>query len=246
MNTSDAQNQSTREYKRYRKHNAQSLPTGITHDMMKKYVVYYRETYEYNGKTRIREYFKVEGHPKLMKVNTRPYITTKSYKISLLEKLEDANRVVSDLENDIFPTTHLKEHNHNNIMNNVNDQEFSMTNYDYNNNKEQIANLKAEQIKKWTKYFPKYISIRDVRDTYNNDNDNDNKIENKSTLLYFSLYFDKKDRINMFRWSTSHRFCIEKASITPQLDDGYIISHEIQRLREKIVLKYGADVLSIS
>ena len=49
----------------------------------------------------------------------------------------------------------------------------------------------------------------------------------------------------MFRWTTSHRFCIDIQSI-PHLDDGGIISHEIQRLREKIILKYGTDVLSIA
>lgn len=229
MNTTDEQNQTVREYKRYRKHNAQSLPTGITHDMMKKYVVYYRETFDHNGKTRMREYFKVEGHPKLMKINTKPYITTKSCKVSIIEKLVHANQVVTDLEDDIFPMSHFKESNSTDINNPV----YS------DNNGENIEILKAEQIKKWTKYLPKYISIRDVREIHSTNN------ENKSVLTYFSIYFDKKDRINMFRWTTSHRFCIDIQSI-PHLDDGGIISHEIQRLREKIILKYGTDVLSIA
>lgn len=90
----------TREYKRERKLTAQVLPIGITHNMMRKYVVYYREmTYLKNGKQQPREYFKVEAHPKLNK----PWITSKSVKISLIEKLKDANTVVDDLENDIYP-----------------------------------------------------------------------------------------------------------------------------------------------
>ena len=84
-----------REYKRERKQTAQVLPPGITHDMMKKYVVYYREiTYLKDGKQQPREYFKVEAHPKLNK----PWITSKSVKISLIEKLNDANQFVDDLD----------------------------------------------------------------------------------------------------------------------------------------------------
>ena len=81
--------------KRERKHTAQTLPPGITHNMMKKFVVYYREMmYLKNGKQQPREYFKVESHPRLKK----PWVSSKSVKISLIEKLNDANQVVEDLE----------------------------------------------------------------------------------------------------------------------------------------------------
>lgn len=81
--------------KRERKHTAQTLPPGITHNMMKKYVVYYREMiYLKNGKQIPREYFKVESHPRLNK----PWVSSKSVKISLIEKLNGANQVVDDLE----------------------------------------------------------------------------------------------------------------------------------------------------
>ena len=85
---------SSRNDKRERKQTAQILPQGITHNMMKKYVVYYREmVYLKNGKCIPREYFKVESHPKL----ARPWVTSKSTKISLLEKLNDANEYVMKL-----------------------------------------------------------------------------------------------------------------------------------------------------
>lgn len=88
-------NAAVRNDKRERKHTAQSLPPGITHNMMKKFVVYYREMmYLKNGKQQPREYFKVEAHPKLNK----PWVSSKSVKISLIEKLNDANQVVTDLE----------------------------------------------------------------------------------------------------------------------------------------------------
>jgi hypothetical protein len=51
-------------------------------------------TYLKDGKQQPREYFKVEAHPKLNK----PWITSKSVKISLIEKLNDANQVVDDLD----------------------------------------------------------------------------------------------------------------------------------------------------
>jgi hypothetical protein len=90
--------------KRERKHNAKDLPEGINQDMMKKYVVYYHEWLD-KEHTKEREFFKVETHPKLDK----PWVTTKSNKISIQEKLKQANKVVEDLENNIFPK---KEENH--------------------------------------------------------------------------------------------------------------------------------------
>jgi hypothetical protein len=84
----------SRSDKRERKQTAQTLPPGITHNMMKKFVVYYREmVYLKNGKRIPREYFKVESHPKL----ARPWVTSKSTKVSLIEKLNDANEYVTKL-----------------------------------------------------------------------------------------------------------------------------------------------------
>jgi len=84
--------------KRERKTNAKDLPEGMTQDMLKKYVVYYQEWLDAEH-TKQREFFKVEKHPKLDK----PWATTKSNKVSIQEKLVQANKVVDDLENDIYP-----------------------------------------------------------------------------------------------------------------------------------------------
>lgn len=84
--------------KRNRKCNAKQLPHGIEQTMLRKYVVYYSEIYD--KKTgKMREFFKVEKHPKLQK----PWMSSKSCKISTLEKLEQANMVVDNLEHDIYP-----------------------------------------------------------------------------------------------------------------------------------------------
>jgi hypothetical protein len=48
----------------------------------------------------MREFFKVEKHPKLQK----PWMSSKSCKTSTFEKLEQANTVVDNLENDIYPS----------------------------------------------------------------------------------------------------------------------------------------------
>jgi hypothetical protein len=80
--------------KRERKHSAKQLPDGITQDMLKKYVVYYKD-YADKEKKREREYFKIECHPKLSKI----WIGTKANNISIQEKLLQANKVVDDLEN---------------------------------------------------------------------------------------------------------------------------------------------------
>ena len=84
--------------KRERKQSAQCLPEGITQDIMKKYVCYYKD-YADKDKTILREYFRVEQHPKL----TTIWSTTKSCKVSILDKLVQANKVVDDLEHDIYP-----------------------------------------------------------------------------------------------------------------------------------------------
>jgi hypothetical protein len=73
------------------------LPDGITYEMFKKYVYYNREFYN-KEKTKEREFFRVE-HPKLDK----PWCTTKSEKVSIQEKLNQANKVVEDLDNNIYP-----------------------------------------------------------------------------------------------------------------------------------------------
>lgn len=84
--------------KRERKHNAKDLPKGISQDMMKKFVVYYNEWLD-KEHTKQREFFKVEKHPKLDK----PWCTTKSEKVTIQEKLNQANKVVEDLDNNIYP-----------------------------------------------------------------------------------------------------------------------------------------------
>jgi len=78
--------------KRARKCTAKTLPNGLTQDMMKKYVVYYHE-YLNPEKTRTREFFKIEKHPKLEKI----WIGTKSNKVSLKDKLDQANKIVEEL-----------------------------------------------------------------------------------------------------------------------------------------------------
>ena len=123
--------------KRERKHTAQSLPPGITHNMMKKYVVYYREmTYLKSGKQQPREYFKVESHPKLSK----PWVSSKSAKIPLFEKLNHANQVVADLESqseecDVVAETHQEEEE---------EEEEDIT---------RVA-------ERWSKQLPKYMMLR--------------------------------------------------------------------------------------
>ncbi len=78
--------------RRERKHNAKPLPEGLTNSMMKKYVVYYSEKYGKDNNCS-REFFKIEKHPKL----TKPWISSKSNKIPLLDKLKAANDMVDSL-----------------------------------------------------------------------------------------------------------------------------------------------------
>ena len=121
--------------KRERKQNAQMLPPGVTQNMMKKYVVYYREMMKLkNGKEQYREYFKVESHPKLEK----PWVSSKSTKITIMEKLEHANQIVTELENT----------NNDGVNNDGVDHQDTIC-------------------KRWAKYIPKYTMLRFIRETTN-------------------------------------------------------------------------------
>jgi hypothetical protein len=92
--TQSEQNQNTG--KRNRKHNARPLPDGIEQKDMPKYVVYYVE-YEKDkdgNKVMRRDFFKIESHPKLEK----SWATTKSKKVTVLEKLNEAKQKILELD----------------------------------------------------------------------------------------------------------------------------------------------------
>lgn len=78
--------------RRKRSHSAKPLPEGITNEMMKKYVIYYKECYN-KEKELYREFFRIEKHPKLEK----PWTGSKSNKISIVEKLNAANAMIDSL-----------------------------------------------------------------------------------------------------------------------------------------------------
>jgi hypothetical protein len=78
--------------KRNRKHNAKPLPEGINQEDLPKYVVYYHEWLN-KEKTRSREYFKIEKHPKQDKI----WVGTKSNKVSIQEKLEEAKKKINEI-----------------------------------------------------------------------------------------------------------------------------------------------------
>jgi hypothetical protein len=200
-----------RDCKRERKLTAQILPPGITHNMMKKYVVYYREMiYRKDGKQQPREYFKVEAHPKLNK----PWITSKSVKIPLLEKLKEANQVVDDL--DAAATTTATAANTANAIAYPPD-----------------ITLSTALIDRWNSRLPKYTTMRIVRDTH------------ESSIL--SVNYDRKDNLNGFRWTGSHTFSLPSSvsGVDTDTDADAVISLEIQKLRDKLIHKYGFDLWGV-
>ena len=73
------------------------LPDGIEYNMLKKYV-YYNEEYYDKEKLKKRCYFRVE-HPRLHK----PWSSSKSMNVSVLDKLKSANTVSENLDKGIYP-----------------------------------------------------------------------------------------------------------------------------------------------
>ena len=82
--------------KKSRKKTAIKLPEGITQDMMPKYVYYCKECYN-KEKQLFREFFRIEKHPKQEKIIS----SSKSSKLTILEKLADIKKNLYNLENDI-------------------------------------------------------------------------------------------------------------------------------------------------
>lgn len=82
--------------KRARKKSAKPLPDGITQEMLPKYVVYYKQALN-KEKGTYREFFQIEKHPKL-EPNKR-LASTKSMKVSILDKLQDIKEKLYELDN---------------------------------------------------------------------------------------------------------------------------------------------------
>ena len=82
--------------KRNRKQSAQDLPNNIKHEDIPKYVYYCSE--KYNAKGDMRDFFRIEKHPN----QKCPISTTKSMKISLVGKLNEAKEIVKKLNEDIY------------------------------------------------------------------------------------------------------------------------------------------------
>ncbi len=80
--------------KRARNKNATELPEGITQEMMPKYV-YYAKEYRNPEKTKMREFFRIEKHPKLDK---KCWATTKANRVSIHDKLQEAINKIKELD----------------------------------------------------------------------------------------------------------------------------------------------------
>ena len=84
------------DFKRERKHNAIKLPESIIQEAIPKYVTYYKECYNIQKKL-YREFFKIEKHPKMVK--GKLYVSSKSNKVHILEKLEEIKKILEKLNN---------------------------------------------------------------------------------------------------------------------------------------------------
>lgn len=85
--------------KRERKHNAIKLPTTLADFNLPKYINYYKECYN-NERKLYREYFKIEKHP--YQQQNKTYISSKSNKISIIEKLNQITKILDELNTSVI------------------------------------------------------------------------------------------------------------------------------------------------
>ena len=130
--------------KRERKHNAVKLPENIQQCDLPVYVNYYKECYDQKNKC-FREYFKIEKHPH--NINNKLYVSSKSNKINILEKLEEIKKMLLIIDEEYI---HY-------IKNNEQEQ---VSNCEELINSKKDMNKDILQSKKNSTVLPKYISIR--------------------------------------------------------------------------------------
>jgi hypothetical protein len=158
------------DFKRVRKCNAIELPVDISENMIPKYVVYYKECYN-KEKMLFREFFKIEKHPKL--INNKKYLTSsKSKKITIVEKLEQIKLILKKIENDELFELKNGEKN-----------EDNGENTEENCEKNEESGEKKKEI-----ILPKYISLKnhekDTKKYYLIYDEKTNKYRNTYKLLY--------------------------------------------------------------
>jgi hypothetical protein len=137
------------EGKRERKHNAVKLPANLDQSSIPIYVNYYKECYDQKNKC-YREYFKIEKHPH--NIHNKLYVSSKSNKINILEKLEEIKKMLLIIEEEY---EHYEKNNKNNDTKQVikSDEEFIKS-----KQLQPVSNIL--QNNKNSILLPKYISIR--------------------------------------------------------------------------------------
>jgi hypothetical protein len=158
------------DFKRVRKCNAIELPVDISENIIPKYVVYYKECYN-KEKMLFREFFKIEKHPKL--INYKRHLTSsKSKKITIVEKLEQIKLILKKIENDELFELKNGEKN-----------EDNGENTEENCEKNEESGEKKKEI-----ILPKYISLKnhekDTKKYYLIYDEKTNKYRNTYKLLY--------------------------------------------------------------
>ena len=137
--------------KRERKHNAVKLPENIEQCDLPIYVNYYKECYDQKNKC-YREYFKIEKHPH--NITNKLYVSSKSNKINILEKLEEIKKMLLIIEEE------YELHKKNNEMEQVVKDESQVVKDEAQVVKDEPQVVNIIQNKKNSIVLPKYITIR--------------------------------------------------------------------------------------
>jgi hypothetical protein len=148
------------EGKRERKHNAVKLPANLDQSSIPIYVNYYKECYDQKNKC-YREYFKIEKHPH--NIHNKLYVSSKSNKINILEKLEEIKKMLLIIEEEY---EHYKKNNETKQVIKSNeefiksDAEFIKSDEEFIKSEQPQSVSNILQNNKNSILLPKYISIR--------------------------------------------------------------------------------------
>jgi hypothetical protein len=141
------------EGKRERKHNAVKLPANLDQSSIPIYVNYYKECYDQKNKC-YREYFKIEKHPH--NIHNKLYVSSKSNKINILEKLEEIKKMLLIIEEEY--ELYNKNNETKQLVNS--NEEVIKSDEEFIKSKQPQSVSNILQNNKNSILLPKYISIR--------------------------------------------------------------------------------------
>jgi hypothetical protein len=245
-----------------RQSNARELPEGVTQEDMPKYVTYNVNIWN-KEKNKIRDFFRIERHPLLF---PKIWEGTKSMKVQIIQKLEQAKKILQNLDNGILPIKlerNLPKYVYFSIIHdnqtllydnrqtgNTKQMKIKDKDFDLNNNEKREKQVYIFNHWIIQSFGEKENILPDDYEYYGEQIDENELNENLFKLpTYVSLYNEKDVSILSFRRIVDSNILNKKMKLpnnyidfeTPSLELLNDIKLTLPKLNKEIIKKYGKE-----